>query len=83
MAGPKIPKPMYLPTPAQIRKACKEIQSGWSADEEYNHRAVKNPEAVVIGAEREPVWDGVVQLKGKLREKVGAGKVWTGGDSWP
>ena len=28
----------YEPTQDEIRKACAEIQAGWSADEEYHRR---------------------------------------------
>jgi len=31
-------RPRYLPTPEQIRDECERIQSGWTADEEREHR---------------------------------------------
>ena len=34
----------FLPTPEQIREACWEIQSGWSAAEERRRRVCEEPE---------------------------------------
>lgn len=33
MAGP-----LYTPTPSEIRKACRELRTGWSATEERQRR---------------------------------------------
>ncbi|MDH3717992.1 MAG: hypothetical protein OES79_07705 [Planctomycetota bacterium] len=36
--------PIYQPTPAEIRRACEEIQEGWS-ERECRRRAGLNPES--------------------------------------
>lgn len=40
--------PHYVPTPDEIAAVCREIQAGWTADEELRRRAF-NPRTEVDG----------------------------------
>jgi len=46
----------FMPTPTEIRAACRQIQSEWSADEELRRRAWSIP--------REPDYGRVTRLGG-------------------
>ena len=71
-------KPDYLPTPEEIRDACRLIRAGWSKEEEYQRRTTKNPEARIIGTDRMPIWENVESTRQKLRVTVPPGKNWIG-----
>lgn len=46
-------KKMYLPTPAEIAAVCREIQSGWTPDEEEQHRTQRSETVVSVQIVRE------------------------------
>jgi hypothetical protein len=43
-------RPNAEPTPEEIAAACREIQSGWSPEEEERRRVIPNPPARVTTA---------------------------------